>query len=364
MSGLGGLLGSPRTKDALLASFAAGGNPAMTAGLVTRKQEREAEAERARQMEEYRQLQMAEARRQAEEAQKKQAQDIIARTTLQHFSENPNAIAFGGPQGNPQTQLAGLLSRGVDPSAAGGLISAGAGPKPTTLQSNLIAMGIDPQSPQGRQIMLQHMLKPQTAVNVNNAPSLPHGLTFVDPNNPQAGAALLPGYAEAMAALKAAESGGSNAPTAAKETEQQAQGKARVTEMIGEIANQYDTLHKGGGITSVDNSVTSNLLASASQSGAGQSVGTMAGTENQAARNSITMKRPLLVQAIMRATGMSSQQMNSNVELQQMLDMATNPAYGYEVNTQQLKLIDRLYGSGAFGQQQGGQSNNGFRIVP
>jgi hypothetical protein len=61
---------------------------------------------------------------------------------------------------------------------------------------------------------------------------------------------------------------------------------------------------------------------------------------------------------------MSSQQMNSNVELQQMLDMATNPAYGYEVNTQQLKLIDRLYGSGAFGQQQGGQSNNGFRIVP
>ncbi len=127
MSGLGGLLGSPRTKDALLASFAAGGNPAMTAGLVTRKQEREAEAERARQMEEYRQLQMAEARRQAEEAQKRQAQEIIARTTLQHFSENPNAIAFGGPQGNPQTQLAGLLSRGVDPTAAGGLISAGSG---------------------------------------------------------------------------------------------------------------------------------------------------------------------------------------------------------------------------------------------
>lgn len=122
-SKVGGLLGDPNLKDAFWLTLASGANPQRASQL---KEDRRLADEEAR-MEEYRQLQMAEARRQAEEAQKKQAQDIIARTTLQHFSENPNAIAFGGPQGNPQTQLAGLLSRGVDPTAAGGLISAGSG---------------------------------------------------------------------------------------------------------------------------------------------------------------------------------------------------------------------------------------------
>jgi len=194
MGKIGGLLSDPKMKQALLASFASGGDPYATGQIVMARQQQDAEAERARQMEEYRQLQMAEARRQAEEAQKRQAQEIIARTTLQHFSENPNAIAFGGPQGNPQTQLAGLLSRGVDPTAAGGLISAGAGPKPTTLQSNLIAMGIDPQSPQGRQIMMQQMLKPQTAVNMGaNIPAPPSGWWYNNPNDPSAGLYRIPG---------------------------------------------------------------------------------------------------------------------------------------------------------------------------
>lgn len=127
LSGMGnklsGLLGDPALQNAFWLTVASGSDQNRAAQL---KEERRLSDQEAR-LEEYRQLQMAEARRQAEEAQKRQAQEIIARTTLQHFSENPNAIAFGGPQGNPQTQLAGLLSRGVDPSAAGGLISAGAG---------------------------------------------------------------------------------------------------------------------------------------------------------------------------------------------------------------------------------------------
>ena len=145
LSGMGnklsGLLGDPALQNAFWLTVASGSDQNRAAQL---KEERRLSDQEAR-LEEYRQLQMAEARRQAEEAQKRQAQEIIARTTLQHFSENPNAIAFGGPQGNPQTQLAGLLSRGVDPTAAGGLISAGAGPKLTREQQIYEAAQRDPE---------------------------------------------------------------------------------------------------------------------------------------------------------------------------------------------------------------------------
>lgn len=120
---IGGLLGNPRVQDAFWMTVASGSDPQRADQIRRDKAEEQQQAK----LEEFRAMQMEQARRQADEAQKRQAQEIIARTTLQHFSENPNAVAFGGPQGNQQTQLAGLLSRGVDPTAAGGLISAGSG---------------------------------------------------------------------------------------------------------------------------------------------------------------------------------------------------------------------------------------------
>lgn len=346
---LGGLLGSPRAKDALLLSLASGGDPRLAAGLMGQRNE----MQRANKQDELYQLKMEEARRKADEArlaQQRQQQSQSALASLSMLSPKYQAMYRNDPAFQ-QAFRANQVAYG-DPAAAeqaGLLAPIPQAAKPTSLMTNLAAMGIDPQSDLGKQIMLGQMLKPQTSVNVNNAPSLPNGLMFVDPNNPAAGAQLLPGYAAAMAALKAAEAGGTQSVTAAAETAEQAKGKAGVTQMISEIAQQYDTLRQGGGITSTQNDVTSNLLASVSKSGLGQAAGSAAGTVNQAARDSISMKRPMLIQAIKNATGMSAQQMNSNVELQQMINMATNPDFGYEVNQQQLRLIDALYGSGTFG---------------
>ena len=122
-SKVGGLLGDPKLKEAFWLTLASGSDPRQADYLREEKSMqgyREQQAEMAR-------LQMEQAYRQAEEAQKRQAQEIISRTVVNHFAENPNAVAFGGPGATQQQQLAGLLGRGVDASVASGLISAGNG---------------------------------------------------------------------------------------------------------------------------------------------------------------------------------------------------------------------------------------------
>ena len=59
-----------------------------------------------------------------EQAQEKKGKDIVAQTVIGHFNENPFAPAFGGPNATPQQQLAGLISRGVDPQTASELVGA------------------------------------------------------------------------------------------------------------------------------------------------------------------------------------------------------------------------------------------------
>ena len=57
-----------------------------------------------------------------EQAQEKKGKDIVAQTVIEHFQQNPYAIAFGGPKATYQQQFAGLTSRGVDPGTAAELI--------------------------------------------------------------------------------------------------------------------------------------------------------------------------------------------------------------------------------------------------
>lgn len=117
-AGLTGLLGNPKAKDALLATFASGGDPAMAMQLRRQKSMQE-EIARA---EEERQLRLQQLQMQMRQQQEAEAQRRIGNVTMQHYAENPNAVAFGGPGATPQQKLAGLLTRGVDPQIASGLI--------------------------------------------------------------------------------------------------------------------------------------------------------------------------------------------------------------------------------------------------
>ena len=138
--------------------------------------------------------------------------------------------------------------------------------------------------------------------------------------------------------------------------QQRATGTADVDIAIGSLRDAYDRIEKGGGITSTAKGPIDNAAASISSSSGGQGLGKLFGTENQSARNDIAMTRPALLAAIMKATGMSAKQMDSNAELKLWLSTATDPTLDVESNRRALNKIEQKYlgtggsvGSGASG---------------
>ena len=124
------------------------------------------------------------------------------------------------------------------------------------------------------------------------------------------------------------------------------EAKGQVDNVVATLNSYYDALDKNGGIVNPDKGVLSNLGASISSSGVGQAVGRAVGTENQSARNAIKQARPLLLQYIKNATGMSAQQMNSNVELKLWLEAATDPQLDVRANREALGRIQQMIGTG------------------
>jgi hypothetical protein len=127
----------------------------------------------------------------------------------------------------------------------------------------------------------------------------------------------------------------------------QLEGGGTVDTVVADLRDMYTQLDEGGGITTTKNRWGSNLGAGLQSSATGQTTGKMFGTDNQSLRNTVAQKRPLLLQAIMKATGMTAKQMDSNTELKLYLSTATDPQLDLETNRRALDMIEKLYGSGA-----------------
>lgn len=135
----------------------------------------------------------------------------------------------------------------------------------------------------------------------------------------------------------------------AKELEKvttKAEAKQQLSDTVSQLKQNYDELLKGGGITSTTATGRENLGAKLSTSGIGQMVGGAVGTKNQEQRQTIEQTRPLLLNLIKTATGMSAQQMNSNAEMNMYLKAATDPTLTYEANMTALKNLDKMFGLG------------------
>lgn len=138
-------------------------------------------------------------------------------------------------------------------------------------------------------------------------------------------------------------------PTAAKQAQQKAQqgeAKKQLSDAVAQLKGNYDTLNNNFGITSTSNKSGSNIGAAIGSSGVGQLVGSVLGTKNQEQRQEIEQTRPLLLNLIKNATGMSAQQMNSNAEMNMYLKAATDPKLSYEANMSALKNLDKMFGLG------------------
>lgn len=123
-------------------------------------------------------------------------------------------------------------------------------------------------------------------------------------------------------------------------------GRETVEELTTTLRDYYNQLDESGGITNVEGNKVSNIGAAAATTGFGQMVGRSLGTHNQSIRDSIAQTRPLLLQAIKNATGMSAKQMDSNAELRIWLSAATDPSQGYQANIRALDKLNDLYGLG------------------
>jgi hypothetical protein len=133
----------------------------------------------------------------------------------------------------------------------------------------------------------------------------------------------------------------------AAELQKKADGAGDVDVALGTLRDAYTRLEKGGGITSVNNAGFGNIFPSISSSPVGQATGRLFGTQNQSARNDIAMARPALLAALMKATGMSAKQMDSNAELKLWLSTATDPTLDVESNRRALDNIERKFLSGS-----------------
>lgn len=127
---------------------------------------------------------------------------------------------------------------------------------------------------------------------------------------------------------------------------------------LAEMAMQYNKLKEGGGVSSINDSGLSNFITGMQTSTVGQGTGSLLGTKNQSARNEIAANIPLLTNAVKEATGMSAQQMNSNVELQTFLKALGNTKNDYESNMNILANLSRRFGTGEVAKSLGGKSGN------
>jgi len=131
-----------------------------------------------------------------------------------------------------------------------------------------------------------------------------------------------------------------------EKTDVKTQAKQQLSDIVGQLKTSYDTLLEGGGITSTSTGGRENIGAKMGTSAVGQFMGSALGTKNQEQRQVIEQTRPLLLNLIKEATGMSASQMNSNAEMQMYLKAATDPKLSYEANVTALQNLDKTFGLG------------------
>ena len=123
-------------------------------------------------------------------------------------------------------------------------------------------------------------------------------------------------------------------------------GQESIESVLNDMASAYTRLDELGGIPSERRSRLANVPAYLAGTPVGQEVSKSQATQSQTQRNQIQASVRQLLTAIKNATGMSAQEMNSNVELQQLMASVSSPTQSIESVRGILSSISRQYGLG------------------
>lgn len=151
-----------------------------------------------------------------------------------------------------------------------------------------------------------------------------------------------------LAQLTAALKGPSAAVLKAQEkADKVAEGQAGLSDTVEVAKTLVNDIASKGGMTSTSQGPLANLVTSLGSGTVGQIGGRLVGTEVQAKRDELKSIRLQLLNSVKEATGMSSQQLNSNMELKTWLDSLGADNMTKEANLAILNNISNRYLKGA-----------------
>jgi hypothetical protein len=128
-----------------------------------------------------------------------------------------------------------------------------------------------------------------------------------------------------------------------KATEKTEAAKEGLGSTLDSLQSAYDALNMEGGLPSKNRNALSNIGSYSASTGMGQTFGRMIGSKEQSYRDVINSSRMMLLNDIKNAAGMTAQQMNSNVELQNWLNALGDPTVGYETASEIISNIRKKF---------------------
>ena len=235
-----------------------------------------------------------------------------------------------------------------------------AGQGPRLVQANAMVPGATPANA---------MLAPPDATVVPRPlspvefPGLPRAASLSDADlfrrirdvqQKEAEALMLADVQRQTAAARAAEAGQTSESqtrgrlTAEQEREnrRKQEGRENIEKVLEDMKASYQRLEELRGIPSERRGAAANIPAYLGATPPGQELGKALATPSQSQRNALQASGRQLLTAIKAATGMSAQEMNSNVELQQLMAAISSPTQSIESVREILTRISRNYGSG------------------
>ena len=141
-------------------------------------------------------------------------------------------------------------------------------------------------------------------------------------------------------------------------------GKTQLADDLDNLRASFQKLDAMRAIPSTERNVLSNIMSATGASGVGQTLGRATGTEAQVERDVINSARQRLVTSIKNATGMSAQQLNSNVELQTMLKSISDPGQSVQAAMRIIDDIEQAYVKGNGKLPKGNAPETPPAIVP
>jgi hypothetical protein len=139
--------------------------------------------------------------------------------------------------------------------------------------------------------------------------------------------------------------GGKEPAAAVRENKAEA-GKTQLADDLENLRASFLVLDQKRAIPSTERGALSNIASATAATGVGQAAGRFLGTEAQVEREVINSARTRLVNSIKNATGMSAQQLNSNVELQTMLKSISDPGQPIQAALRIIEDIENAYVKG------------------